>query len=141
MALSYQIFPDIGLVVIEYVGRADIAETGRVFAEFAQHPDAAPGQKHLLDLSRVTEIENDLPRLMALQARKAGELGLPVMPSMLVYFAPTPSARRMAEMVVRSWEGVGGPAVAVVEDEAEALAIVGCRETSIADLRQRVTGN
>ncbi|WP_224814598.1 hypothetical protein [Hasllibacter sp. MH4015] len=138
MSLNYQIFPDRGLVVITYIGRAEIEETGRVFAQFAQHPDAAPGQKHLIDLSQVTEVEQDFPRLMALQARKAGELGLPIMPSMLVYFCPTPIARRMAEMVYKSWDGVGGPALAMIEDEAEALALVGCAETRIAELKRRV---
>lgn len=138
MALTFEIYPNRGLVVITYSGRAEISETARVFAEYAQHPDAAPGQKHLLDLSRVTDVEQDFPRLMALQAKKAGELGLPVMPAMLVYWAPTSTAQRMADMVYKSWDGVNGPALAVIEDEAEALALVGCPETRIADLKRRV---
>ncbi len=139
MPITYDIYPNRGLVVVAYSGRAEIDETARVFAEFAQHPDAAPGQKHLLDLSRVTEVENDMPRLMALQAQKAGEMALPIFPAMLVYYCPTPVSRRMAEMVYKSWDGVGGPTVAMIEDEAEALALVGCTETRIADLRRHVS--
>ncbi|MBY4891715.1 hypothetical protein KUL25_02925 [Rhodobacteraceae bacterium N5(2021)] len=139
MPLTYEIFPSRGVVLITYSGRADIDETARVFADFAQHPEAKPGQKHLLDLSRVTDVERDFPRLMALQARKAGELGLPIMPSMLVYYCPTRISRHMADMVYKSWDGLNGPALAIIEEEAEALALVGCPEASIADLKRRVS--
>lgn len=139
MPISVDIYPERGLVVVAYSGRAEIDETARAFAEFAQHPDAARGQKHLLDLSRVTEVENDMPRLMALQAHKAGDAAQRVFPSMLVYYCPTPVSRRMADMVRKSWDGVNGPALAVIDDEAEALALVGCAETRFADLRRQVS--
>ena len=138
MPVTFQIFPRRGLVLITYTGRAMLDETAEAFAAFAKHPDAAQGQKHLIDLTGVTEVENDFPRLMALQARKAGELGLPILPSMLVYLAPTPVSQRMANMIAKSGEGIPGPAVAVIADEAEALSLVGCREREIEGLRRRV---
>ncbi len=138
MPLSFEIFPKRGLAVITYSGVAGIAETGEVFAQYAAHPDAAPGQKHLLDLSRVTDVEQDFLRLMAFQARAAGAVGQPVMPAMLVYYAPTPISQKMANMAYRSWNGVGDIALAVVADEAEALGLVGCSEARIADLKRRV---
>ena len=32
-------------------------ETKRVFAQYACHPDAAPGRKHLINLSKVDGVE------------------------------------------------------------------------------------
>ena len=140
MPIAFEIFPRRGLVVVEYSGTALIDETARVFAVYARHPDAVAGQKHLVDLSRVTDVENDMPRLMALQARHAGEPARSVLPALLVFLAPTPLARRMADMVSRSWTGLGGPVIAILETEAEALAVVGCAETRLADLRRQVAG-
>lgn len=85
-------------------------------------------------------VEKDFPKFLALQARMAGEIGVQVMHEMLVYYAPTPAGRHMAEAPYRTWKGLGSPAVAIIEDEAEALAIVGCRERHIVDLAAEVTG-
>ena len=140
MPLTYEILPARGIVLITYWGIAGLEESGEVFGRYTHDPDAAPGQKYLFDLSRVTGVEDDFPRFMEHQARAAPELGARVKPSMMVYYCPTPEGRRMAEMMRRTWDGLNGPPIAAIEDEAEALALVGCSEGRIEDLKRRVVG-
>lgn len=135
MPLRYDIDAERRLVLVEYWGRAGIDESVEAFSRYAVDPNFSPGQIHLFDLHRVTEVEQDFPKFMQLQAQAVGTVGIEAMPSMLIYFTPNETARRMAEMARKSWEGLDGPTLAILEDEAEALAVAGCPQTSFDALR------
>ncbi len=138
MPVSFEIDAKRGIVVVEYSGRAGLDETFEVFGQYAMHPKAASGQVHMMDLSRVTEVEQDFPKFMKFQAQAAEGFGKPVQPSLMVFYCPNPPARQMAEMVRKSWDGLDGLTLAIIEDEAEALAVAGCTEKSFAELKQTV---
>jgi hypothetical protein len=139
LSLTYRIFPDRGLVFVRYGHRVDFSESGAVFAAYARDPDFRPGQKHLVDFSAVTEIDSDYTRLLALQAFKADTFVVPAGETLMVYYAPTPETYRVARWALRSWEGIPGVVVRLLNDEAAALAFLGQPEESFADLFESAT--
>ncbi|MEX3015606.1 hypothetical protein [Gymnodinialimonas hymeniacidonis] len=141
MPLSYEIDAKRRLVLVEYWGRAGIDESAEMFGKYAADPNFAPGQIHLFDLRRVTEVEQNFPKFMQFQAEAASAVAPEAMPSMLVYYSPTELARRMAEMVRKSWDGLDGPTLAIIEDEAEALAVAGCTEKSFDELKRTLASD
>ena len=134
MPVSFRILNSHGLVYVRYEGVATMDETMTVFAEYAQHPDCHPGLKQLVDLSRITDIAFDFPKLMEMQARKADVFMSGAAETLMVYLAQTPKAIAMANSVLRSWEPFPWVVPVVVEDEAEALSILGLRENSLSEL-------
>ncbi|MEZ5797299.1 MAG: hypothetical protein R3D63_07425 [Paracoccaceae bacterium] len=134
MPVSFRILRDRGLVYVRYWGFAGAEESKRAFAAYMQHPDCRPGQRHLVDMSDITESDMDFTNLMALQALKADLfVGRPEQ-TLLVYLAPNEAARRMARTVLRSWESFDHVSARVAETEAQALALLGEPERQIADL-------
>ena len=127
MPISFQIFADAALVYVRYSGRAGISEGQEAFRAYLEHPDHRPDQRQLVDLSEVTELEQDFVRLFAFQAKKASAFMAGRAPVMLIYYAPTEVSLRLARSVQRSWEGLDGAIVRVVEDWAAASDILGLR--------------
>jgi hypothetical protein len=138
MAVSFAVFPERGLVYVKYAGMAGIDETMRTMQAYMYHPDFRPGQKQLLDLSEVTGIDRDYPRFMAMAAQTLDMFVHGAAEHLIVYYVPTPIAREMAEMAIRSWADVQGVVTLLQEDEAEALALLGLRERSFAALFEGV---
>jgi hypothetical protein len=134
VSLSYRIFLDRGLVYVRYGSRVDFSDSGALFAAYTRDPDFRPGQKHLVDFSAVTDIDTDYARLLAVQAAKADAFVFPTGETLMVYFAPTPETDRVARWALRTWEGVNGVVVRVLNDEAAALSFLGQPEESFADL-------
>ena len=137
MPCSFRILRDRGIAVVRYEGHATVAEGGRAFGEYAAHPDARPGQSQLVDLSAVISFERDFAQLMAFQARKAEQFLTGAEPALVVYFAPTRLTYDMAALIRRSWEGIDGIAVRVLQDEAECLDLLWQPERSIDELLTR----
>ena len=134
MPVSYTILDQHGLVLVTYEGPLRIEETLEIFERYTCDPGYRPGQKQLVDLSRVTTIETDFPRLMAMQARKADTFLNGAEQTLLVYLAPPGPGQRLARQIIRSWEPFQGIVVRIVETEAEALEILGLPESRIRDL-------
>lgn len=138
MPVSFAVFPDRGLAYIKYSGVAGIEETMRGMQAYMNHPDFRLGQKQLLDLSEVTGMERDYAGFMAMAARTLDMFVQGPAEHLIVYYVPTPPAREMAELAIRSWADVQGVVTLLQEDEAEALALLGLRERSIAALFEGV---
>lgn len=134
MPVSVHILKSHGIVYVRYVGVARIDETRKALADYARHPDCRPGQNQLVDLARVTAVDDDFPALMALQAGKVDLFLANGDRPLIVYYAPSKAAQTMARMALRSWEGVHGIVARMLTDEAEALAVLGLRARSIAEL-------
>ncbi|MEL7092356.1 MAG: hypothetical protein AAFN94_11535 [Pseudomonadota bacterium] len=141
MPLDFRIFPERGLVVVRYEGMARVADTMRVFGEYAAHPDFSPGQKQLVDLTALTDYERDFAAVMELQAAKADHLAGPGAQSLIVYLAPGPVAREMSALITRSWEDVDAVIACILESEAEALEVLGQKERSLAELYAATGGD
>lgn len=109
-------------------------ETMTVFAEYAQHPDCHPGLKQLVDLSNITNVAFDFPKLMEMQARKADVFMSGASETLMVYLAQSPEAISVSKAILRSWEPFPWVMPVVVEDESEALSILGMQENSLAEL-------
>ncbi|QQA44493.1 hypothetical protein [Pelagovum pacificum] len=134
MAISFQILADRGLVYVRYGDHVNFGETLEAFGRYAAHPDFAPGQRQLVDLSRVTSFENNYPELLKLQARKLDDFAQQGIQTLLVYYAPTDISFDMARLVRRSWDGLEGVVIRVAQTEEQALEMIGERERSMADL-------
>jgi hypothetical protein len=51
-----------------------------------------------------------------------------------LFLAPTRIGQEMAQMVRRSWDGLAWAIVRIVEDEGQAMTLLGLREHRISDL-------
>lgn len=134
MPVSFRILKNHGLVYVRYEGVATMDETMTVFAEYAQHPDCHPGLKQLVDLSNITKVAFDFPKLMEMQARKADVFMSGASETLMVYLAQSPEAISVSKAILRSWEPFPWVVPVVVEDESEALSILGMQENSLAEL-------
>lgn len=134
MPVTFRIFPDRGLVYVRYTGHCAIDETRRALEAYAIHPDRAPGQKQLVDLSAVTSFDRDYANLIAVQARKADLFIGSDTETLLVYFAPEAPGQDMARMAQRSWDDVDAVVAIVQQDEGEALSLLGQPERSLTAL-------
>ena len=131
---TFQIFPAHGLVYVRYTGHVLHEDTAQLMARYNQHPDARPGYKQLVDLSRVTSFEQDFPRLMRIQAEKLDIILRGVPQTLMIYYAPNDMAQQMARFIVRSWSGLSGLVISVQSTEEQALSILGLPEPSIEAL-------
>jgi hypothetical protein len=131
MPAFLRILPEHALVVTRYHGVATIQDGFDVLDAYLDHPERRPGQRHLIDLGRVTALEQNFPRLFELQARRAAVFPSGEHPVMLVYHAPTPVSLRQARLSQRSWEGLDGAFVRVATDWDGAMDILGLRRGAL----------
>lgn len=134
MPVSFRILPEHGIVYVRYEGFALLDETLQAFGEYAAHPLARPGQKHLIDLAEVTGIEQDYVKMMRVQAGKADALMGTGQQTLMVYYAPTRLSYEMSKFILRSWEGIEAVVPLVQQDETQALALLGVDRNSFAEL-------
>ena len=131
MPITVDILSQHNLVYVRYSGIMRVSETAEAFAEFAENPEARPGQRHLVDMTRLTDYDRDFPKFMELQAAKIETLAGHGVETFIVYLATTPVGRRAATIGRNGWpEGCG--VVAVIQDSEEAaLSSLGLPYTSI----------
>jgi hypothetical protein len=115
-----------------------VQEGYEAFGAYLMHTEYRPDQRQLVDLSGVTDVEQDFLRLFQLQAGKAAAFMAGRAPVMLVYLAPTEISLGMARLIQRSWEGLDGAVVRVVTDWEAAGDILGLRAEVIETLQRRV---
>ena len=134
MSIHFHILRQRGLVYVRYSGVARVVDSFAAFMDYRNHPDFRLGQRHLVDLSRVTSFEKDFVRVLELQSLKAETFLGGAAETLMVYFAPTPATLKMARLAANAWSGTPSVVALVINAEAEALSILGCPETRISDL-------
>lgn len=133
MPVSYSILNDRDLALVIYEGDVSAEERARAVADVVRHRNFRADQMHLVDLSGVTGWDpalegTDLPGEIRFDwMRRSRE-------TLCVYFAPTEKSRGLAEILMRAWDGIPGVVPIVLDDEAEALAILGQTEMRVAEL-------
>ncbi len=137
MPLTFHILPDLGLVYVRYSGAIRLDETLDAFAEYAKHPDCRPGQKQLVDLREVTEVDFDYPALFRMQAQKAERFHVPGASTLVAYLAGSPETIRVARTAQRSWDGISDVIARMFTDEADALGFLGLPQTNLRALLVR----
>jgi hypothetical protein len=134
MPVSFRLFPSRNLILFRYAGHIRLTEPAAAVQASAQASGFRPAMRHLVDVSQVTGVDRDWPALLRQQAEIATVM-VPQGPEQLVlFYAPTRPGQWMAQMARRSWEGLNIVSVRVIEDEAEALALLGLPERTIAAL-------
>ena len=134
MPVTFQILPTHGLVYVRFDGEARLGESQASMQAYRHHPDYRPGQKQLIDMSRVTGFERDFPRIIALMAEVAEIFHQPGVEMMAVYYVTNRHGRDVARLVMQSWADIPGIVTRMTEDEAAALSILGMKERTIAAL-------
>ena len=134
MPAEFLILPDHNLVYMQYSGLMLVEDSLKAFGAYARHPDARPGQRHLIDLSRITDMERDFAQIMQLQAAKAADLAMREIETLMVYFANTPVSLKAAALAKNGWSASQGVIAIVQETEETALASLGIAATSIEAL-------
>ncbi|SDG24632.1 hypothetical protein [Alloyangia pacifica] len=138
MSVTFRILRKSGLVYVRYEGVAQLTETTEAFGNYVTHPDFAPGQKQLVDLSRLTGWDGDFLELMRIQAMKAEAFVAAGIQTMMVYYAPTAVSFELSKLVLRSWDRLDGPVALVQQSEPGCLTLLGMAEKSFAQLLENV---
>ena len=134
MPVTVQILPDYNLVYVRFWGVLRVEETAAALAAFARNPQCRPGQRHLVDLTRLTDIERNYPKLMELEASKVEMLAGTGVETFMVYLANTPIGRRATNMGRNGWPPECGVVAIGLENEDDALFALGLPFRSIADM-------
>lgn len=137
MAISVQIIADQNLVYVRYTGAMLVEETAAALGEFAKHPLAGPGLRHLVDLTRLTDIDRDYAKFMEIQAKKVETMAVHGVETFMVYLANTPIGLHAANMGKNGWTPESGVVAIVVENEDHALVALGLPFDSIAQMLER----
>ncbi|PRY75562.1 hypothetical protein [Marivita geojedonensis] len=138
MPVTAQIIPDHNLVYVRYTGAMLVSETAEALAEFAKHPLAGPGLRHLVDLTRLTDIDRDYAKFMELQATKLETMSGHGIETFMVYYATTPIGLQAANLGKNGWTPESGVVAIVLEDEEHALHALGVPYASIETMLARV---
>lgn len=134
MAVSFRILSTLGVVYVRYEGMACMSDTLSAFEEYCAHPDYRPGQKQLVDLSLLTDWNEDFVQLMQTQAKKAEAFTGNNTQTLIVYLAPTPVGQKLARYAMRSWETFPAVVPMIQEREQPALSILGIPYDTIGEL-------
>lgn len=136
MPVTYQILPRHNLVYVRYSGAMMVEDSLKAFDTYARDPNARPGQRHLVDLSRITDMERDFTRIMQLQATKGAELAMRETETLMVYFANTPLSLRAAALAKNGWSVSQGVIAVVFEREDAVMSALGLPCETIDDMLQ-----
>lgn len=136
MPVAFRIFPKYQMILFSYAGRVSLQETMDAVAASTCHPDHRPGLRHFCDVSQVTSVESDFPKLLKMQARIAEAFQPEADDPLVLFYAPTRVGQKMARMAQKSWHGLGAVIVVICDEEAEALAVLGLKALSLALLMQ-----
>ena len=139
MAIQFQILPDLHLIYVRYSGVVTAVETLAAMQDCARHPQFNPAFRNLVDFSRATSFVVDYPEIMRVQAVAAGLLVPKDRPPHLVYFAPTAESQRVAQLVLRSWEGVTPMVGVILAEREQVLAVLGLAGSSLDSLLESAT--
>lgn len=134
MPVTHDVLPRCNLAVFAYSGQVAYAEVAEAVAAVARHRDHTPSMNQLCDLSAVVGVERNFAALLQMQARIADSLLPTYGDRLVVFYAPTPIARAIAETARKSWDGLGSVLVRVLEREEDALALLGLPHRHISDL-------
>jgi hypothetical protein len=136
--ISVQIIPEHNLVYVRYTGEMRVTETAEALTEFAKHPLAGPGLRHLVDLTRITDIDRDYAKFMEIQAKKVETMAGHGIETFMVYYANTPVGLHAANLGKNGWTPESGVVAIVLEDEDHALHALGLPYDSIAVMLDKV---
>ena len=135
MPIRYSVLPDRDLAVVIYEGEISASERAAAMAEIVRHRNFRPDQMHLVDLSAVTGWEPELEHQV-----QSGDVAQDwgwrdARQTLCVYYAPTEPARTLANVLARVWADNPRVVPLVLDDEAQALAILGQSELRVAEVR------
>lgn len=131
MPITVDILSEHNLVYVRYSGVLLVSESVEAFARYATDPRARPGQRHLVDMTRLTDIDRDYPRFMQLQAMKTQTLANQGIETMMVFLATSPIGRQAAKIGMGGWTHDSGVVPIMQDSEEAALSSLGIRYTSI----------
>jgi hypothetical protein len=134
MSVQFKIFPDWNLLVFTYSEHVTYQESSEVVAAATTHPAHRKGMRQLCDVSQVTSVERNFPKLMKMQAKMAEDLALQAPELFVIFYAPNRAGRQLAEMARRSWEGLDSVIVLVHDREANVISTLGLPEMTLGAL-------
>jgi len=138
MPITFDILSEYNLVYVRYTGVTNARESAEAFAAFAKHPDARPGLRHLVDLTRLTDMDQDFAKYMELQAVKAETLASTGVETFMIYLATSPIGRLAANIGKNGWPPESSVVAIVQDSEDAALAALGIPHSTIADMLNEV---
>lgn len=134
MPVSFSMLSDRNLALVTFDGYVTLADCEAVLLELTGRHRLRPVRERLIDLSAVTGWDDGFATAIRDLAAQNAWLMQPDSQTLCVYYAPTPTARDIAAILARSWETIPSVVSLVVDDESEALAILGQTEARVSEL-------
>lgn len=131
MSVRFTIFDDLDLVYVKYESRPSIREVLECFSQYMADPKCHPGQKQFVDLADVDAPFEDYTGMMKFMARMADQFRPDGPQTLLACYAPTPAARKLAIIGLRSWSGIDHVIYRIFEERGAVLAFLGIPERAV----------
>lgn len=138
MPLRHWILRDQSLALIEYHGVLTASEVIADFAAYRRNALFRPGLPELADLSRLTDVDLDYSQMRRLVSHVNRTYSASKTRTLISFFAPEDVPFGMARMFEMVADGQSGVRAQVHRSEADALAYLGRRETSLAAIREQI---
>ena len=123
-----------GVMYARFEGHITVPEATAAFQSYMDHEDHAPGQKHLVDFSRVTSFDAEYPELFQFFANMDAGTEPTRTNALFVYYATSELTRSMSQKAVNCWSASTHVVVRVLETEQDALEVLGLPYITFAQM-------
>lgn len=117
-----------------FEGHITVPAATAAFQAYIDHEDHSPGQKHLVDMSRVTSFEAEYPELLQFFANLDAGTQSTRTNTLFVYYATSELTRGMSQTAVNAWSASTHVVVRVQDTEQSALDVLGLPYNSFAQM-------
>jgi hypothetical protein len=136
---SLRIINDLNLCLVRFWGHLEMVQVLAMHQAYRADADYRPGHWHLIDMAGIDSVDQDFLTMLRMQAEMVDTLLESPGEVLAAYVAPTPISQSAADLAARGWRQTAAVMTRIVETEAEACAILGLRQRSIAELLTEAT--
>lgn len=104
MPVGFEILCDLNLVYVRYEGAVTVEDVLKLHQDYQSHPDFAPHQRQLGDLSRVALVDLSMKPLLKLQEHMLAAQDPRAPRTMIVYYAPSGLSQSIAKDISQFWD-------------------------------------
>lgn len=125
MPVKFKIYPEQGFVFVSFYGIVSFSDSVNSAKQYAGDPTYRPEQNLALDLSEYEGTSEDFVAMMHSIAQVSGILTVGQSERLLVYIAPNPKSRAVAQFFAKSMAAIPGYVVRIVDNHLHAFEILG----------------
>lgn len=133
MPADYRVIEAKGLVYVKFWGHLAMQHVADCLERFSKEPASLTYARHLVDFSEITAYDDDVVKILEMQARLAEVFTGDMDQWIFAYFAPTHVSRELANFGIRAWSGVDQVVIRMTANESDSFDILGLPDRTIRE--------